>query len=529
AAKAIGERLEAVGKENRRLAGRVVCLLAAAGHQEAPGFTKLLVEGALAEPEAQEEALGHLRRLLDDPETVTEARKALAGGLKSGDGGVVWGAVRCLWDIGVRGDPELPGALVGLLRQGEPRASQAGAWLAELLQNPWTRVAAVAAAEKAIAEALEEERRDRARGYSGGQQALERAWQIGRLLVPIPDCRSEAVIDATIFGGLAEGGRQDQVLGILAGLVREGPEAAGRLEAGLWRAIEKGPVEAGWGAIRALREWFGEEFEDAVGQTDSEANERSAAACRVLLSKSLSGERNAGELLESLARADSTGKSVRGALAELARDKSDSWAFYAASWAIDLEFADATMPSAIVKGLGHWELREKAEEMIERLWNHPLLGPSIRYALRRETWAGDSGSASRAALTLLDHGVAADAGIARGLAMGVSGERGRRADTLRRMRRLLADPATRDVGIETLRVELLGEHPGERFAVAALLVKAGAHLDVSLLRELGSEGGEHWPHATLAALAVSGRVAEAREAAGRQGFTELVRLLGSGP
>jgi hypothetical protein len=88
-------------------------------------------------------------------------------------------------------------------------------------------------------------------------QALERAWQIGTLLVPVPDCRSEAVIDATIMGGLVERGRQDEVRGFLASLVREGPEAAGRLEARLWRAIEKGPVEAGWGGIRALRECFG--------------------------------------------------------------------------------------------------------------------------------------------------------------------------------------------------------------------------------------------------------------------------------
>lgn len=185
------------------------------------------------------------------------------------------------------------------------------------------------------------------------------------------------------------------------------------------------------------------------------------------------------------------------------------------------------IPPPIVKGLGHWQRREKAEEIIERLWNHPVLGPSVRYALRRETWSGDSGSASLAALLLMNHGSAADAGIIRGLAIGASGDWRHRADALRRLRHVLEDPAARAIAIETLRVELHGENPGERFALAALLVRVGAELDASLLRELASERSEHWPHSTLAALALSDRVAEAREAAQRQGFPPLVQLLGS--
>ena len=105
-------------------------------------------------------------------------------------------------------------------------------------------------------------------------------------------------------------------------------------------------------------------------------------------------------------------------------------------------------------------------------------------------------------------------------------EWGRRADALRRLRHVLEDPATRGLAIETLRVELHGEHPGDRSAVATLLVTAGADLDASLLREMSGEHSEHWPEATLAALALSGRAAEAREAAERQGFPTLVRLLG---
>jgi hypothetical protein len=126
----------------------------------------------------------------------------------------------------------------------------------------------------------------------------------------------------------------------------------------------------------------------------------------------------------------------------------------------------------------------------------------------------------------MDHGVPADAGILRGLAIGAGTGWRRRAETLQRLRNLLEDPAVRGIAIETLRVELHGEHPGERFALAALLVKAGADLDTSLLRELGSEHSAHWPHSTLAALALSGRVAEAREAAKRQGFPVLLQLLG---
>ncbi len=529
AAKVIGEGLGAAVKTNRKAAGRVVALLAARGKFDAQGFAETLVEGGLAELDLHEEVLGHLRRMLGDPATVTETRKALAAGLESRDRDVVWGAARCLWEIGVRGDPELPVALVGLLWQAESRASRASEWLGELLKNAWTRAEAVAAAEAAIGRAFEEESSARSRGYGGGaQQAFEQAWRIARLLVQVPDCRSDAVIDATIFGGLSERGRQDEALEIVATLTKEGTEAAGRLEERLWKAVEKGPDEAGWGAIRALRELFAERFESAISSDGSEAKARMGAVCRVLLQKSASGEPSAGELLKSLIRVGSTESSMKSALADLTHNQKDvESAFAAASCLIDLDLADPTTPSPIVRGLGHWQRREKAEEIIRRLWSHPSLGPAVRYALRRETWSGDSGSASLAALLLMDHGIPADAGILRGLALGTGDGWRRRADGLRRLRNLLEDPAVREVAIETLRVELHGEHPGERFALAALLVKAGADFDPSLLRELGSERSEHWPHSTLAALALSGRVSEAREAAKRQGFPFLVRLLGS--
>jgi hypothetical protein len=259
---------------------------------------------------------------------------------------------------------------------------------------------------------------------------------------------------------------------------------------------------------------------------EGQGKERGAAACRTLIWKSSSGERSAREMLESLAREADTGSSVVSALAELTRKGNTQSAFEAATCLIDLDLAEPTTIPPIVKGLGDWDLRKRAGEIIERLWGHSSLGPAVRYALRKETWGGDSGSASRAALLLMDHGVDADAGIVRGLATGVGGEWGRRADALRRLRHVLEDPATRGLAIETLRVELHGEHPGDRSAVATLLVTAGADLDASLLREMSGEHSEHWPEATLAALALSGRAAEAREAAERQGFPTLVRLLG---
>ncbi len=511
----------ATSTANSTMAGHVACVLAQSGQMDFPNLAALLVKAGLSSPSLHDEVIGYLKEMLTTPKHVTEVRKALVEGLESDNRNVTWGAVRCLWTAGIRTDAELPSALLRLLGHTEPEAGQACDWLAELVQNPWTSVAAVAAAEEALKEALTPDYREN-QDRTIRPRRLERAWRIARVLVAIPSCRSDLVLDATILGGLAQRNRHDEAFAALSKLAGEGPDGSAAIESKLWQAVEKGTDDAGWGAVQALGRFFPEAFERA---TTAEGREESDERLLFILRALVREEWATGAVTELLHQNGRLGSAAQRALNKLARSEEAELAFAAACHAVEASAADHTVPLAIIKhGLGHWDRREKAEAIVHRLWGHPALGPSVRYALHRTTWGQDDAAASRAALLLLDHGVAADSGIVRGLTIGVSEYYRRRGEALRRLRELLRDPAARAMTIETLRMELYGEHPGQRFAVAALLVEAGVELDAALLGELGATS-EHWPHGPLAILAHSDRAAEALEAAKRLGFSSLVRLL----
>ncbi len=500
--------------------GHVVSALAAAGHLDFPDLSALLVKAGLSDAGLHDEVIAHLKEMLSSGKHVTECRKALAEGLESDNRNITWGAVRCLWTAGIRTDAELPAALVKLLDHSEPQASQACEWLTELVQNPWTGVGAITAAEEAVKEALTRDYREQ-HDSTLRLRRLDRAWRIAKVLVGIPECRSEPVVDAVVFGGLAQRGRHEEVHSALAKLAGEGPEGASIIESKLWRAVEEGTDDAGWGAVRALRLLFPDGFKRVTAAEGHEVEGRLRLIIRALVQEE-SARQDVAELLNQNARA---ADAARCALTELSRSDEAQLAFAAACQAVQLGVADHTVPAAIVKhGLGHWDRWKEAEAILEQLWEHPILGPSVRYALHRATWEKDGATASGAALLLLGHGVAADAGIVRGLAIGVSDDYRRRTEALGRLRALLRDPLTRTTRIETLRMELHGEHPGRRFALAALLVESGLELDAGLLSEL-SAIAEHWPHGPLAILAHSGRASEALEAARRLGFSKLGCLL----
>jgi hypothetical protein len=99
-----------------------------------------------------------------------------------------------------------------------------------------------------------------------------------------------------------------------------------------------------------------------------------------------------------------------------------------------------------------------------------------------------------------------------------------------RLLMLLEDPLARAPAIDALRAGLLGRYRGHLGLVAYLLVRAGDPLHERLLCELAGSGHDpEGPIAPLAALAFTGRVEEAREAARQFGIEELVRLLGEEP
>lgn len=500
--------------------GHVVSTLAAAGHFDFPDLPALLVKAGLSDAGLHDEVIAHLKEMLSSPKHVTESRKALVEGLESDSRNVTWGAVRCLWTVGIRTDAELPAALVTLLSHSEPQASQACEWLTELVQNPWTGVGAITAAEEAIKQALTRDYREQ-HDRTLRPRRLDRAWRIARVLIGIPECRSEPVVDAIVFGGLAQRSRHEEVNSALAKLAGEGPEGARIIESELWSAVEEGTDDAGWGAVRALRLLFPDAFKRATAPEGHEVEGRLRLILRALVQEE-SARQDIAELLNQSGRAAGA---TRRALIELSRSDDAQLAFAAASQAVQLGAADHTVPLAIIKhGLGQWDRRGKTEAIVEQLWENRMLGPAVRYALHKATWEKDGPTASRAALLLVGHGATADAGIVRGLAIGVSDAHRRRQEALGRLRTLLRDPLMRTMTIETLRMELHGEQPGRRFSLAALLVESGLELDSSLLSEL-SATAEHSPHGPLAILANSDRVHEALEAARRLGFPQLAQIL----
>lgn len=191
------------------------------------------------------------------------------------------------------------------------------------------------------------------------------------------------------------------------------------------------------------------------------------------------------------------------------------------------------LPTALVRGgLGHYERRTETTRILNGLSKQPLVAAAVTEALQQALWGEDEWRAHSAAAYLMDQGHHCDPGVARGLVSGGGmfshRHRGGGADT--RVWTLLADPVCRPAVVNALRALLLGEERGYMVNVAALLILAGEALSDRLLAEFDSEFAvRHSPLVALAALALSGRVDEARERARSLGLQNLVGLLGDEP
>jgi Zn-dependent protease len=147
-------------------------------------------------------------------------------------------------------------------------------------------------------------------------------------------------------------------------------------------------------------------------------------------------------------------------------------------------------------------------------------------ALQQALWAADEQQAWSAAVYLMDGGDSTTPGLARALAFAGFGDHGYDDDAAIRLRMLLENPVSRPSALDALRSALLRGRPGHNHNVAALLVLAGEPLHRQILSEFDSEHvARRWPLGLLSALALSGRVQEAREAAGALGLSRLAHLL----
>ena len=163
----------------------------------------------------------------------------------------------------------------------------------------------------------------------------------------------------------------------------------------------------------------------------------------------------------------------------------------------------------------------------------PFVDAAVAEALQQAA-CGVSGCASlawAAAVYLMDQVGCSDGGVARGLVFGGMSGRDSDGDGEWRVRVLLSDPRSRPVALNALRSPLARRAKrGYMLNVASLLVLIGEPLIARLLGELDSEfAWRHSPFVPLAALALSGRAAEASKAAALLNLRNLANLIGPGP
>jgi hypothetical protein len=528
--KSIGEYLG--GKSNEQVASKVSQMLADAGHLETSNLALGLVHGGLSDSSAHRAVIDALHRMLEDTRFVTDTRRALAKGLSSSDNRVAWGAARCLWEAGSRSDPELPGALVrGLADEGKKEEAQT--WLLELLAIPATRKKARSALEYAAYRAL----------HSGSSynNDYDLAWRIGLCFAAAGMFSAQNFTDSIVYGGLSRRDRHAVAIPMIEQLWTD-PNIAEDLEEKLGEALGSSEHDIAWGAARVIVETgcgqVGKLFKDSDrphdrfepnlddDDDDDEQVKREVLLIRVLLRESQK-DALAAEALRKFAEHVQAHRAPSKALIKLLEDEDGSIAYTAARWLLSVgKLEHSALAVAIVTGgLSDRSLFGKAVNTLDQLRSDPAMSPAVTEALNRALWGTNAGAAWGAAIYLMDRGESSNTGIARGVVFGGMLHERHQAEVSDRLAVLLADPKSRNAALDALGAALYGEHRGERFHVASLLMRAGAELNDRIVGEL-AESSRYWPAAPLSLLALSGRASEARDIAMRLNLTGFVELIG---
>lgn len=509
--KSLGEYLG--GETVQKVAFGVARMLAKAGYLDTPNLARGLVLGGFGEIAAHEEVIGYLSQMLDDPELVTDTRKALSSGLSSKTSGVAWGAACFLWEAGSRTDPELPDVIVGVGLKDPGRREQAREWIIQLLSEPRTAHRTREALETAAYEALNKS--------SEYQNDYELAWEIGVCLIEAKALYAKHLADTVVFGGLADRERHAEVIATIQRLLNGGGELSQEIQEKLWDALRRERHAIGWGAARTLIEAVG-----VLADKQLEA-ERSALLLRVVLRETDEIAARA-ELLGKLSDHSDETKVMHGSWLQLLDDQDVSVAYAAARHLVDVgDTQHAGLADALVRGGLTWHPRhEEAARILDGLRAHLPTAPTVTEALNKALWGTDPEAASAAAVYLMDRGERANPGIPRGLVFsGMHYEA--ESEVERRLLSLLDDPNSRSVAIDALNAALYGDR-GDHFPVASLLVRAGAQLHDLLVAELNITC-DRSPVALLAVLALTGRAREVRDAAQRLSLSALVDLIGDEP
>ncbi len=518
-------------KADTAVAGACSRVMIDAGYLNTPNLAGALVQSGFATEGDQDRVIAGLKMLLDEPTLVTETRKALAAGLTSKSSAVAWGSARCLWEIGSRTDPNLPAAIV---RAGMPngRWQTARHWLVELLGQPRTAVKAVAALDMRVSEALVK--------YGGRTPEWDDAWKCSDCLLETQMFEAEHLGDGLVRGGLGRTERHCEVVAQLLALLNPPSPLAVEIEEKLWDAVTNNEDVVSWGAARTLIEGARPSLTRVMMGEDSENDDQAVGLVRALVQVAADQSLAVHSLDRFLHQAE-TARTTRNALVKLLEDDDGDVAYGAARCLVGFgeTVHSGLMESLINHGLGHYNRAAEAGDLLDELRSRPLIAPLVNEALHRALWSKKSRRAWSAAAYMMDRGESTDPGVARGVVLGGlfgDGE-GFAENSDSRIVTLLDDAESRQAVLNALRAVLLwvkceheGEPRGPVLKIAALLVLAGEQLHETLLAEFDRDAVfRRWPITPLAALARSGRVDEAREAASRLGLTRLVSVLGNEP
>jgi hypothetical protein len=494
--------------------------LVEAGHTEIPNLSRGLVLGGLSERGDHDVVLEHVGRMLDDPRLVTGARKALAEGISSQDSNVAWGALRCLCEKTERTDEGIPGALIRIGLTSEANKEKAREWLRQLLLNPYSSQNAIDTAEE-------------------GHRTPGLAWEIARCFILARKFDSKIFPEFIVLGGLTERQWHADVTARLIPVLQEGGEFADKLRARLWKALAPSeketnrPQDVSWGAARLLIEAQPTMFSDshrASTVANAEGDQSDVVPLLRVVARESTREPIASEFLKQFAGTATANGANRRALVKTLDDESHEVAFAAARCLFELgDIEHLSLPVALVRGgFSEEERSQEALRMLTALRHRPEMAQAVRSALILGMWEKDAATSWTAAAYAMDNGHRELPGIARGLVFGRRFEwRDGGWETAERLELLLSDSDTRPQTIDAIYAGLYEEDHSHRFDLIGFLVRAGAPLYDKILSRMADASRWGMPAAPLAILALSGRIKEAREAAERLQFQEIVELIGT--
>jgi hypothetical protein len=514
------EAIEAICKYLSRddaetnVSGSMAYLLAVEGYLDAPNVSDGLVLGGLSEPTLQEDILPHIKKMLDSPELVTDVRKALSKALNSGNENLVWGAVRCLWNAGMRFELRMMSAISkeGLESKNKARVRESMQMVQLLVDESVTKSTIIAVLRERISNLL-----------AFREKEYAKAWPATQCLLNAEFFDDENLPKVLVHGGLPASEKTDQVISATERGINESPQFAEAVEQELWTAISDN--EEAWQAVEMLNALFRPSIEHAM-KNDSR---RRQALIRVLIHNK-ENDFLANSILTDLTKDNEVHSYIKESIVRLLKNKEDSIVFGAACHLVEQgDLEHILLPRAVIRGgFSDATKSEKAVQLLDQIKTAPSMSLPLRAALNDALWDSDPQMAWNAAIYLIERYNSTHLGIAHALIHGgfSHGWRAPRADAQRRIRATLIDPSTRDTMEEALISNLFLPNDRNRlnFEVASLLASAG--FDISEAIALAVDEDLRWlATPVLALIALSGRIEETAQAAKRVGAHNLLNVL----